>query len=220
MALGTAIHTAVLEPDEFEARHPVAPTVDRRTKAGRTAWDEFRGGLSPDQQPLSAADRHVVAAAASAIWSLGVLPPAAAATDTLTEVSMLAAAGSAASKCRLDAWDPQAASAWDVKSTADPSRAEQLVRSGWWLQAAHYASVAEALGVPLSSWGWIVVGTTPPHEARLVRLSPGGLEAAQEAHAEIMLDILDRESRGDWSSPTAVVDLPPWTFPTIHHHFI
>jgi exodeoxyribonuclease VIII len=39
MRLGTAIHTAVLEPGEFAKRHHVAPVVDRRTKDGKAAWE-------------------------------------------------------------------------------------------------------------------------------------------------------------------------------------
>lgn len=41
MALGTAIHCAVLEPKKFATKYVVAPTVDGRTKAGKEAMAEF-----------------------------------------------------------------------------------------------------------------------------------------------------------------------------------
>jgi hypothetical protein len=39
--LGQAIHTAVLEPDRFDAEYVLAPKVDRRTREGKAAWAKF-----------------------------------------------------------------------------------------------------------------------------------------------------------------------------------
>jgi exodeoxyribonuclease VIII len=44
MALGTAVHTAVLEPDELQNRYALAPDVDRRTKAGKEEWSAAVAG--------------------------------------------------------------------------------------------------------------------------------------------------------------------------------
>jgi hypothetical protein len=41
MALGTAAHMAILEPDEFEIRVIVSPKVDKRTKVGKAEYAEF-----------------------------------------------------------------------------------------------------------------------------------------------------------------------------------
>lgn len=41
MALGTAAHLAILEPDVFEHGVIVRPNVDRRTKAGKAEYAEF-----------------------------------------------------------------------------------------------------------------------------------------------------------------------------------
>ncbi|WP_116364439.1 PD-(D/E)XK nuclease-like domain-containing protein [Parahaliea mediterranea] len=41
MALGTAVHTLVLEPEKFAEEIAVEPTLDRRTKAGKEAAAEF-----------------------------------------------------------------------------------------------------------------------------------------------------------------------------------
>jgi exodeoxyribonuclease VIII len=39
--IGTMIHTAVLEPQEFNKNYIVAPTLDKRTKDGKAAYDKF-----------------------------------------------------------------------------------------------------------------------------------------------------------------------------------
>ena len=41
MLFGSAAHKFILETDDFEKEYAVAPNVDRRTKAGKEAWDNF-----------------------------------------------------------------------------------------------------------------------------------------------------------------------------------
>lgn len=41
MAFGSACHKFILEPADFGNEYAVAPQVDRRTKEGKAAWDEF-----------------------------------------------------------------------------------------------------------------------------------------------------------------------------------
>ena len=58
MAMGTAIHTAVLEPDTFSDRYVIAPeNIDRRTKDGKAQWAELE---SSGKLILSAPDAEKV----------------------------------------------------------------------------------------------------------------------------------------------------------------
>lgn len=41
MALGSLVHAMVLEPDSVEKNFKLAPSVDKRTKAGKEEWEEF-----------------------------------------------------------------------------------------------------------------------------------------------------------------------------------
>ena len=41
MVIGTAIHTAILEPDKYDQSIIIAPQVDRRTKDGKAEWATF-----------------------------------------------------------------------------------------------------------------------------------------------------------------------------------
>ncbi|NBR90787.1 MAG: hypothetical protein EBS68_12910, partial [Rhodobacteraceae bacterium] len=42
MALGTAVHAAILEPHTFLQQIAIAPDVDRRTKEGKERWGSFQ----------------------------------------------------------------------------------------------------------------------------------------------------------------------------------
>lgn len=41
MAFGSACHKMILEPNDFGNEYAVAPQVDKRTKAGKEAWEAF-----------------------------------------------------------------------------------------------------------------------------------------------------------------------------------
>ncbi len=42
MMLGTALHTALLEPAGFKQSIMIAPKIDKRTKAGKAQWESFQ----------------------------------------------------------------------------------------------------------------------------------------------------------------------------------
>lgn len=42
MVIGTAVHTAVLEPDKYDQSIIIAPQIDKRTKAGKAEWALFQ----------------------------------------------------------------------------------------------------------------------------------------------------------------------------------
>lgn len=67
MVLGTALHTAVLEPALWGEQFAVAPEgIDRRTKAGKEAWAEFEAG-SQGKTLLKAEDADQVRRMAKAV---------------------------------------------------------------------------------------------------------------------------------------------------------
>ena len=41
LLFGTAVHKLLLEPDGFNDEFAIAPNVDRRTKVGKEAWEQF-----------------------------------------------------------------------------------------------------------------------------------------------------------------------------------
>jgi exodeoxyribonuclease VIII len=70
MILGTLTHTAVLEPEHFATRHPIAPKCDRRTNAGKADWAAFCASLEPGQEPADAEQVETAQAMAKSLRSV------------------------------------------------------------------------------------------------------------------------------------------------------
>jgi hypothetical protein len=46
MILGSLVHAMLLEPATVDSRFSVAPVCDKRTKAGKETWDNFKSSLT------------------------------------------------------------------------------------------------------------------------------------------------------------------------------
>lgn len=68
MTMGSAIHCRILEPQEWDARYIEAPKVDRRTKAGKSEWEEFTEAAG-EREALTWEQMRTVEAASAAVWS-------------------------------------------------------------------------------------------------------------------------------------------------------
>lgn len=64
---GSIIHAAMLEPDRFDAEYAIGPSVDLRTKAGKSAWEAF-AAENPGKELVRGADGDAMLAARASIW--------------------------------------------------------------------------------------------------------------------------------------------------------
>ena len=123
MRIGTALHTLVLEQDQFEERYITAPQVDRRTKVGKEAWAEFEAEAG-DRELIAADDRAQISRMAEAVWA----HPAAAALlhwegKAETTHMWTDPATGLACKCRPDWLTNDGRLIVDLKTTEDASPA-------------------------------------------------------------------------------------------------
>lgn len=166
MRLGTAIHTAVLEPSEFALRHHVAPDVDKRTKDGKARWEEaVLAAADAGADLISQSDFAACLAIANVVrqhptarkvLSVGQAEQSLYWTDK--ETGLLC-------KCRPDWLNP--AYIVDVKSTDDASP-EGFQRSAWnwryWVQAAWYLDgVEQATGERPGAFIFAAFEKNPPY---------------------------------------------------------
>ena len=218
-ALGTLAHMAILEPDRYERCVHVAPEVDRRTKAGKAADQEFRDALAddPDAVVASQSQHDLARGMADAVRA----QPYAAALleDGAAEVSMLATDPETGTplKSRAD-WVCGAHQAIvDVKTAKDAcddafSRAAGTYR--YHLQAALYQDVAALCGLGERAFVFLVVESEPPHGVALYQLEDAAMHAGRVRYQRALERYRECQKTGEWPGYPREIQpliLPKWS---------
>ena len=221
MALGTALHAALLEPERFCDLVAVAPLVDRRTKAGRERWDQFeaeasgRTVISGDQELLARVMANAVRRnkfAAQLLAAPGRNEATFRVRDDATGLEL---------KARQDRLLDRGI-ILDLKTAADPSP-EAFGRSahnfGYYRQDAHYRRVRQlALGIDrhAEEMLFIVVGSSPPHECFVFELDERAQELGWMQVEDDLQALANRQLTGNWESPydhqLNTLQLPRWAY--------
>jgi hypothetical protein len=174
MDLGTAVHSAILEPDDFERRYIVRPKMDRRTKEGKAAYDDFLatyGARIDAGEIIEIADD--VREQACRIRDAVLNHPTAAnlfvdgvAEDSFfwndPETGMLC-------KCRPD-WLRNDGIEVSLKTARNASRREfnrDCVKYGYHLSTAFYRDGLDACGITTQPTVFVVVETDDPRPERV-----------------------------------------------------
>lgn len=219
LALGRAVHTALLEPADFSERYAVAPKVDRRTKAGKAAWADFQEQAG-DRELLGTDDAETVDSIAQAVTNDGL------ASSLLdmpgqSEVSIVwnDAATGLRCKARLDryAQDSRGPVIIDVKTTRSITPdgfARDAARYGYHLQAAYYCRAVRSLEPGRSPrLLFLVVETLPPFAVAVYRLGVESFARGENLADELLDKYAACEAAGVWPGPTTSVqdlELPAW----------
>lgn len=216
MRLGTAIHTAVLEPGEFAKRHHVAPVVDRRTKDGKAMWAEAEDAAAAAGAELIANDDALVCMriaeqvrshpTARKVFAQGQAEMSCYWTDE--ETGLLC-------KCRPD---------WlglplvvDLKSTEDASP-EGFMKSAWnwryWVQAAWYVDgIEQATGQRPDAFVFAAFEKEPPHAAAFYFADEAMLDMGRQEYRKLLRVLADCKAADKWPGYTTDVvplGLPAW----------
>ena len=214
MILGTAIHTAVLEPHTMESRYTVMPDgIDRRTKAGKETAERITSEAAIAGQIVLTADQSktikaVAAAVMSDAQSARLIEQA-----QQFEVTKSKPVEGIEYRGIIDIIGPD----WlaDLKTTSDAS-AETFSRQAFNMlyheQAAAYAmlhtdSVEEALELPFY---FIAVETAPPYNTQ-VFLQDGQSRRKARHH---LLDLVKRWKEWDGTPQTYTNEVTPLTMPS------
>jgi exodeoxyribonuclease VIII len=163
MMLGTATHTAILEPDAFAQRHPVSPKFDRRKKDDKIAAEVFE---SAHPQAISQDAHDAVIGMRSALEKHSIASTLLS-NRLCTERSVLWTDADAGVECkaRFDLVT-QGGCIADIKTTSDASHeafSKTIKNMKYALQAQYYLMAAEAVGMSVEYFAWIVVESSAPH---------------------------------------------------------
>jgi len=179
MLLGTALHTAVLEPERFETEYGIKPDIPKRSKAEKklhqAVADQFKHVLTQQEH------EQVLAMAAS----LQSHPEAGSILEGLSAAEqshfVTCPRTGLALKCRPDGLSMQDSLIVDLKTTVDASdRKLRYTFSdfGYDVQAVHYLHCLQ----DYDSFVFLMVENTPPYAVRVVTLSDSTIGAARLRH--------------------------------------
>lgn len=213
MVLGTALHTAVLEPHLWREQFAVAPEgIDRRTKAGKEAWAAFEADAqgktvltSDDGQRirLMAAAVHQHAASSFLLELPGIREASYFWTDEETGLRC---------KCRPDWHSADQRLIVDVKTTKDASPRE-FARS---VAAFRYHVQANWYQRPFpeaEQFLFIAVESQPPHLVAVYAATPEMVAAGGRAADRDLRLLAACRKAGTWpgySDEILPLELPTW----------
>lgn len=213
MAMGVAVHCAVLEPDHFESRFVRGPD-DRRGKKWTEALEEHGGRL------LTSGDYDDALAVRDALRFDPTISKLVG-PQTMREASAFAPCPETGliRRCRPDAYDARAALMADLKVTTD-ARPEQFARRveqfGYHAQEAHYTDTwGAAGGGDVAAFVFIVVERDPPYAYSIYEMEPTAVDEGRAiiTHA---LDVWSAcQQAGKWpgyATGIQPLDLRKWAY--------
>jgi hypothetical protein len=221
MAIGSAVHTHVLELDQWDARYVTAPEgINRRTNAGKAEWQAFETAAT-GRTVLAKADAELVMRMGHSVFR----HPAAAMLLAMpgkaeTTHMWIDEATGLQCKCRPDWLTDDGSLIVDLKTTEDasPSGFQKSVANWrYHVQAAWYLSgVAEATGTCPDQFIFIVVEKKPPYAVAVYAADAEmiGLGAKQAVRdLDTLATCKAANAWPGYSDQIETISLPPWMRP-------
>lgn len=216
LLLGAAVHTAVLQPDLFRQLYARAPEADRRTKAGREAWEAVEAEhpeatiLRPEEYDLCIAIRDSVYAHPAARKLLrGQTEVSAVWRDPWHGVLC---------KGRFDVIPDGLGVIADMKTARDASPgafSRTVYANGLYIQGAMYLMGGRALGLDVDLFAIVAVEKEPPYAVAVYNVRGEALAAGEEELGRLLETWARCMETGNWPGyPDKAVDitLPPWAW--------
>lgn len=212
LRLGTAIHCAILEPDAWPTRYVVAPDVDKRTKAGKEAFAEWRAGLDPAAVILDAEEHEIATRCAESVRAHAEASALLARGRTEVVLTWTDEATGTACKGRLDLLGSSVL--LDVKSTRAESvqaLAREIAGRLYHGQLAFYldGGIATRRLHDTAQVYVLAVQTIEPFDVIPARLMLEDLERGRALYRSLLRKYAECRAAGWWPglAPT-VIDLP------------
>jgi exodeoxyribonuclease VIII len=187
LAIGSAAHAAILEPETFKNDFAVSQKFDRRTKQGKAdalAFTEANAGkiiIDQLQAEIVEGIRKSVLShpIASSMLSGGE-----------AEYSYFASIMDTECKCRPDYYLPEQGCLVDLKTCQDASRdgfTRACINFGYAIQAAFYLDVFnKANGTDIKEFYFVAVETSKPFAVNTFRMGEVELKLGREQYLEAL----------------------------------
>lgn len=213
LALGRAVHAAVLEPERFEEAYVVQPS-DIKVRRGKT-WEAFLAEnagkeiITAETRELCEAIRESIRSNADAQKALNLCPA--------REVTALWECNNVPMKSRFDAMSDSGNILLDLKTCADASASafmRDAEKFGYDIQAAVYMAALVACGYSPKIFTFVVAEKTYPFAVGVYIFSAESdfIKAGLEAFRDMLADVKSILDKGDDYVPPGYetqIDLPP-----------
>ena len=211
MNIGSAFHSLLLEPDNFNNEFAVLPVMDRRTTVGKKLYSEFiqlhgdKVLLTQDQYEdiLAMVDNIKKHEVVNNILRESVFERSIFWTDKETGLQF---------KCRPDIWSSDMIA--DLKSTSDSSlnyMQSESIRRGYLLQAAMMEEACNAINKPVKVFALMACEKEPPYVPAIFALSNESMDYGRnqfKQYKSILKSCLDNNC---WDIyPIQSLGIPSW----------
>lgn len=217
LVFGSAAHTLLLEPHNFESEFIVAPNVNKRTNAGKEEWNEFikeangkkvlessdmetlnRMKESFDKNKIISQLLNDVNIESSCFW-----------TDPKTRVLC---------KCRPDAYRDDGIII-DLKTTEDASRQsfrKSIVNFNYDKQAAYYLDGLNCIENKFRHFVFIAIEKSPPFGLAIYELDEQSIETGRALYKEDLHKYMVDKRENSFSYPEEIqkINIPAYGFNT------
>jgi hypothetical protein len=216
MAFGSLAHSVILEPERVEANYAIAPAIDRRTKAGKTAWAEFQSAndgriivaQSDYETAVNMRDSVLSHPIAGSLLSGGEAELTGLFTDRETD---------RACRIRCDYIRRADNLIIDLKTTQSANRrqfANDFFKLGYDAQCAFYCDGAEAIDGNPFDFIFLAIEKAAPFLVGIYTPSIETIEHGRKAYRAALRQWIEAEKTGAYPGYNAdrvtPIELPTW----------
>lgn len=219
LIFGQALHAAVLTPEDYDRQFAVMPNADRRTKAGREAWE----AAAAEAQSRTQIAFDWAEQIAGMVQAVRGNPMAARLLDGPHETSYFWAdtLTGEACKCRTDAETVigNMHLIVDLKSCQDASTdafMRDALHYGYDVQAAMYTDGYKAVTGREATFVFIAVEKNPPYAVNILQADTLFMQHGQDRYRHLLGLYHECRQRNQWPGYTgfdgdiASLGLPAW----------
>jgi len=215
MKMGTATHTAWMEPEKFDLEYAVEPICDGRTKAGKEIKAIF-AMESEGKIILTSKQGSKLIKMCRSLDNNRNARKLLKNTDIENSIFWTDQETGLDLRIRPDIWRKEHYIA-DLKTTRDGSIegfSKVIYDFGYHISAAMYLDGASKLGVEIEDFIFICVESSPPYLTSVYTLSEAALEIGRNAYKKALLGLAYCIENNDWKGynddQVAEISLPLW----------
>jgi exodeoxyribonuclease VIII len=215
LRLGSAIHSAILEPHKFTNEFVAAPEVDRRTKEGKDIYAAFLA-KAEGRTVITAKEMETVGRVARSVMTHKVYRKVFEREMGKAETSIYWEDKDSGVLCRIRPDWLGAGVILDVKTTEDASP-DAFMRSiftyGYHRQAAFYIDGCRQSGIDPGAFMFMALEKSSPYAVAFYYAEPEMIEQGRKEYKKLLRIYADCLATGNWPGyPEKIVpiNLPEW----------